>query len=59
MNRWLSRTFWLITALLIEVLVLRVTNYITAEIWLSATIMLAGGWIGNDLTTKIKGKNEQ
>lgn len=57
--KWLSRTYWLVVALLIEVLVLLVTGYITAEIWLSATIMLAGGWIGNDLTNKIKETNDK
>lgn len=59
MNKWASRTYWLIVALLVEVFALLIARYITPEIWLSATIMLASGWIGNDLTNKIKGKNEQ
>lgn len=56
MSKWLSRTYWLIVGVITIVTLLLVNEYVTDVIWQSVTMGMVLGWIGNDLTAKIKGK---
>ena len=58
MNKWLSRTFWLIVGVILISTLLLIGGHITDTIWQAVVVLLVGGWIGNDITNKIKGKNE-
>lgn len=56
MNKWLSRTYWMIVGMLATTTALLLSNNITDSIWQSVVVLLVGAWIGNDLTVKIKTK---
>lgn len=56
MSKWLSRTYWLIVGIIATTTVLLVNKYVTDVIWQGVVMGMALGWIGNDLTNKIKGK---
>jgi len=59
MSKWASRTYWLIVGVISVVTLLLVNEYVTDVIWQGVVMGMVLGWIGNDLTNKIKGKNEQ
>ena len=56
MSRWLSRTYWLIIGVICIATYLLMTKYVTDVIWQSVVMGMVIGWIGNDITLKIKGK---
>jgi len=58
MSKWLSRTYWLIVGVITIVTLLLVNEYVTDVIWQGVVMGMVLGWIGNDLTAKIKGKSE-
>ena len=56
MSKWLSRTYWLIIAVICIATYLLMTKYVTDVIWQSVVMGMVIGWIGNDITLKIKSK---
>ena len=54
MNKWLSRTYWLIVGVIATVTLLLMHKYVTDVIWQGVTMGLVIGWIGSDITNKWK-----
>ena len=59
MNKWLSRTYWLIVGVIATVTLLLMYKYVTDVIWQGVTMGLVIGWIGSDITNKWKKPGEK
>lgn len=54
MNKWLSRTYWLIIGVIALVTILLVRKFLTDDNWVSVTTMCVLTWVGNDVANKWK-----
>jgi hypothetical protein len=59
MNRWLSRTFWMISGILITASFFLWLGKIVEATWLSVITTVSLYWVGNDVVNKYTEKKKE
>ncbi len=59
MNKWLSRTYWLIVGVIALVTLLLIYKYVTDVIWQGVAMGCVALWVGNDVMNKWKKPGEK
>ncbi len=59
MNKWLSRTFWLIVGILVTTCYFLYIGKIVEATWLSVMTTVTLYWVGNDVVNKYTDKKKQ
>jgi uncharacterized membrane protein len=58
MNKFLSRTYWLIVGMIALVTCLLIYKYVTDIIWQGVAMGCVLAWVGNDVANKWKKPDE-
>lgn len=59
MNKFMSRTYWLIVGVIALVTCLLIYKYVTDVIWQSVSMACVFAWVGNDVANKWKKPGEK